>query len=210
MCWRRRRSRRRSSWSASRCERRPALAAEIAARGHTVALHGYRHRPQPALPGRVVADDLARGAEAIARRHWNRGGMAPTAVRPVQPRRPRGGTATGTAPDPVVAVGQGLAALDHPGADRRPGDTRSTPRRRDPPARCGFLQLAGLARAHRRGLEADRERTQTSENRYRPASLRGWIARPGRRSAPHDRPDWRPARRRAEDDDHCFLAKDRR
>jgi len=47
-------------------ERRPALAAEIAARGHTVALHCHRHRPQPALPGRVVADDLARGAEAIA------------------------------------------------------------------------------------------------------------------------------------------------
>jgi peptidoglycan/xylan/chitin deacetylase (PgdA/CDA1 family) len=47
-------------------ERRPALAAEIAARGHVVALHGYRHRPQPALSGRVIEDDLARGAAAIA------------------------------------------------------------------------------------------------------------------------------------------------
>jgi peptidoglycan-N-acetylglucosamine deacetylase len=47
-------------------ERRPALAAEIAQRGHLIALHGYRHRPQPALPARVVADDLARGAAAIA------------------------------------------------------------------------------------------------------------------------------------------------
>ena len=47
-------------------ERRPALAAEIAARGHMVALHGYRHRPQPALRGRAVEDDLARGATAIA------------------------------------------------------------------------------------------------------------------------------------------------
>ena len=28
-------------------ERRPALAAEIASRGHLVAVHGYRHRPQP-------------------------------------------------------------------------------------------------------------------------------------------------------------------
>ncbi|MBV9417850.1 MAG: polysaccharide deacetylase family protein [Solirubrobacterales bacterium] len=46
-------------------ERRPALVAEIAARGHLVALHGYRHRPQPALPGRVVEQDLLRGAAAI-------------------------------------------------------------------------------------------------------------------------------------------------
>jgi peptidoglycan/xylan/chitin deacetylase (PgdA/CDA1 family) len=47
-------------------ERRPALAAEIAARGHVVALHGYRHRPQPALSGRTVTDDMDRGAAAIA------------------------------------------------------------------------------------------------------------------------------------------------
>ncbi|MBV9335662.1 MAG: polysaccharide deacetylase family protein, partial [Solirubrobacterales bacterium] len=46
-------------------ERRPALAAEIAARGHVVALHGYRHRPQPLLSRRAVEDDLARGADAI-------------------------------------------------------------------------------------------------------------------------------------------------
>jgi peptidoglycan-N-acetylglucosamine deacetylase len=31
-----------------------------------VALHGYRHRPQPALSGRTVSDDLDRGAAAIA------------------------------------------------------------------------------------------------------------------------------------------------
>jgi peptidoglycan-N-acetylglucosamine deacetylase len=48
-------------------ERRPALAAEIAGRGHTVALHGYRHRPQPALAARAVREDLARGAEVISR-----------------------------------------------------------------------------------------------------------------------------------------------
>ena len=46
-------------------ERRPALAAEIAARGHVVALHGYRHRPQPALRAQAVEEDLARGAAAI-------------------------------------------------------------------------------------------------------------------------------------------------
>jgi peptidoglycan/xylan/chitin deacetylase (PgdA/CDA1 family) len=46
-------------------ERRPALAAEIAAEGHMVALHAHRHRPQPALTARAVRDDLARGAAAI-------------------------------------------------------------------------------------------------------------------------------------------------
>lgn len=46
-------------------ERRPALAAEIAQRGHTVALHGYRHRPQPAMTAGAVDDDLARGTDTI-------------------------------------------------------------------------------------------------------------------------------------------------
>jgi peptidoglycan-N-acetylglucosamine deacetylase len=46
-------------------KRRPELAAEIVRQGHAVALHGYRHRPQPALPARVIDDDLARGAAAV-------------------------------------------------------------------------------------------------------------------------------------------------
>ena len=44
---------------------RPALAAEIAQRGHAIALHAYRHRPQPALSPRAVRADLARGTDAI-------------------------------------------------------------------------------------------------------------------------------------------------
>jgi peptidoglycan-N-acetylglucosamine deacetylase len=46
-------------------QRRPALAAEIAQRGHAIALHGYRHRPQPALRARAVKDDMNRGTSAI-------------------------------------------------------------------------------------------------------------------------------------------------
>jgi peptidoglycan/xylan/chitin deacetylase (PgdA/CDA1 family) len=48
-------------------ERRPALAAEIVAAGHAVALHGQRHRCQLRLGPAQIADDLARGADAIAR-----------------------------------------------------------------------------------------------------------------------------------------------
>jgi peptidoglycan-N-acetylglucosamine deacetylase len=47
-------------------ERRPRLAAEIARRGHAVALHGYRHRPQPLLNARAVKDDMTRGAGVIS------------------------------------------------------------------------------------------------------------------------------------------------
>jgi peptidoglycan/xylan/chitin deacetylase (PgdA/CDA1 family) len=46
-------------------ERRPELAARIAASGHRVALHGYRHRLQLRLRAAEIADDLARGAAAI-------------------------------------------------------------------------------------------------------------------------------------------------
>jgi peptidoglycan/xylan/chitin deacetylase (PgdA/CDA1 family) len=46
-------------------ERRPALAAEILAQGHLLALHGHRHRLQPRLSSSTVRDDLGRGAAAI-------------------------------------------------------------------------------------------------------------------------------------------------
>jgi peptidoglycan-N-acetylglucosamine deacetylase len=46
-------------------QRRPALAAEIVRRGHLVALHGYRHRPQPAMSQKAVQQDVARGLDAI-------------------------------------------------------------------------------------------------------------------------------------------------
>jgi peptidoglycan-N-acetylglucosamine deacetylase len=62
-------------------ERRPALAAEIVARGHAVALHGYRHRPQPLMRAATVEGDLARGAEVIE---------AATGVSPAWHRPPYG------------------------------------------------------------------------------------------------------------------------
>jgi peptidoglycan/xylan/chitin deacetylase (PgdA/CDA1 family) len=47
-------------------ERYPALAADVAAAGHEIALHGFRHRNQMRVTPRWLADDLARGAEAVA------------------------------------------------------------------------------------------------------------------------------------------------
>jgi peptidoglycan/xylan/chitin deacetylase (PgdA/CDA1 family) len=46
-------------------ERRPGLVAEVAAAGHLIALHGYRHRLQPRLRAVAVREDLARGVAAI-------------------------------------------------------------------------------------------------------------------------------------------------
>jgi len=44
----------------------PGLAAEVAAAGHEVALHGHRHRNHLALTPRQVATDLGRGLDAVA------------------------------------------------------------------------------------------------------------------------------------------------
>jgi peptidoglycan-N-acetylglucosamine deacetylase len=47
-------------------QRRPQLAARIVAGGHTVALHGYRHRLQLRLAPAAVAADIRRGADVVA------------------------------------------------------------------------------------------------------------------------------------------------
>jgi peptidoglycan/xylan/chitin deacetylase (PgdA/CDA1 family) len=46
-------------------ERRPALVGELVAAGHEVAVHGYRHRPQPRLRAADVREDLQRARSVI-------------------------------------------------------------------------------------------------------------------------------------------------
>src|ERR1700733_15203079 len=46
-------------------ERRPELVARIAAEGHVVALHGYRHRCQLRLRPDAVEADVARGTAVV-------------------------------------------------------------------------------------------------------------------------------------------------
>ena len=43
----------------------PALAREIVAEGHVVALHGHRHRSQLRMAPRALADDLRRATDVI-------------------------------------------------------------------------------------------------------------------------------------------------
>jgi peptidoglycan/xylan/chitin deacetylase (PgdA/CDA1 family) len=47
-------------------ERYPAVARQVADAGHEIALHGHRHRNQMRVTPRWFADDLRRGAAAIA------------------------------------------------------------------------------------------------------------------------------------------------
>lgn len=58
--------------------REPALAREIVAAGHTVALHGDRHRLQLRVPPGALAADLDRGHATIAEAT----GVAPVLYRP--------------------------------------------------------------------------------------------------------------------------------
>ena len=57
---------------------RRALAAEIVAAGHDVAIHGDRHRVMLRVPPRALAEDLDRAADAIAQAT----GRAPLLHRP--------------------------------------------------------------------------------------------------------------------------------
>ena len=59
-------------------ERHPSVAAEIAAAGHRIALHGYRHRLQLRFTPRGLADDLRRGFQVVAEAT----GRAPDTYRP--------------------------------------------------------------------------------------------------------------------------------
>jgi peptidoglycan/xylan/chitin deacetylase (PgdA/CDA1 family) len=59
-------------------ERYPSVAADVAAAGHEIGLHGYRHRNQMRVTPRWLADDLERGSYALG----NVTGRPPTLYRP--------------------------------------------------------------------------------------------------------------------------------
>ena len=103
-------------------ERRPALAAEIADRGHVIALHAYRHRPQPALSARAVEEDLTRGRDAIESAVGRPVGWHRPPYGLYSPRRARGRAARWAEAAALVEVGQGLAPPDHAGTHRGPSD----------------------------------------------------------------------------------------
>ena len=109
-------------------QRRPALAAEIVAAGHAVALHGYRHRPQLRLSAGEVRDDIGAAPQRSRTRRGSTpgctarrtGSTAPPGCELARERRPAAAA--------VVALGQGLAQVHDPGADRRSGHRTNSAR----------------------------------------------------------------------------------
>jgi peptidoglycan/xylan/chitin deacetylase (PgdA/CDA1 family) len=96
--------------------RHPALAAEVAAAGHGIALHGERHRNLLRLTPATLADDLRRGAEAIA----TATGVAPALYRPPY------GILSGAAPGVIAREGFDLLLWSRWGHDWRRSATRDS------------------------------------------------------------------------------------
>ena len=131
-------------------ERYPALAREIAAAGHVIALHGYRHRSQLRVPPWALADDLRRASDVIGERHGASGAALSPALRDLQPRRARAGAAPWRHAVAVVALGPRLAGRRHAGLDRPPRGARPLVRRRGPLARRRPLRRPWMLACDRR------------------------------------------------------------
>jgi peptidoglycan/xylan/chitin deacetylase (PgdA/CDA1 family) len=151
-------------------ERNPSLAAEIGAAGHTIALHGHRHRNSLRLTPRAFESDLARGIGAIAEAT----GDEPDIHRDLQRSGDRSRAATRPAPAAVVAVGPRLArqrqraehrVRAHPGPGRR---RRAPAARRRPLQRARLLARNGRCPAggagEDRGCRTDPDRSQRTSS----------------------------------------------
>ena len=104
--------------------RDPALAREIVAAGHAVALHGDRHRCQLRLTPRALDEDLDARRGDRRRRHRTRPDALSPALRRVQRRRPRAPAPTRLAGAAVVALGPRLVGAHDARGHRRPRDAR--------------------------------------------------------------------------------------
>ncbi len=161
-------------------ERYPALAAEVAAAGHEIALHGHRHRNQMRVTPRLArATTSRRGAAAIGEAT----GRAPALYRPPYGIFTPAGLALARRAgwDPLLwsTVGEGLArAHGRPAEIACARDARRERRRRDPAPR-------------RRLVLAPPARTGGPPRRCRSCSTRSRAGRSTRRGRGRPRPDSR-------------------
>ena len=138
--------------------RAPQLAAEIAAAGHEIAVHGWDHRYTILRGPGAVFSDLARASDAVS---------GATGARPRFFRPPYGVLSSGAVlaarrleltPGPVEQLGKGMGARRHPGFGVRRGGGRPHRRRNDLAPRLRLHLTGGgrLGGARRAALAAGR------------------------------------------------------
>ncbi len=91
-------------------ERLPSVAAEIAAAGHEIGIHGYRHVLLLQRTPAALRDDFARAAAAIGDGHRAPTRAVPAAVRHLQRPRLAPRPAARLVAVPLVALGSRLGA----------------------------------------------------------------------------------------------------
>ena len=154
-----------STSSASRSSAGPALAAEIAAAGHEIGIHGYRHtlllRRSPA----ALRADLDRAAAVIGEATGRREPLLPAAVRRLQPRRRCGSPASAGR----RSSGRTGAATGRRG--RPPASIAALATRDLGPRRCrAAARQRRLQRRRARGVRRWRRCRRCSRRRSRRAS----------------------------------------
>ncbi len=93
----------------------PQLAAEIAAAGHEIGVHGWDHRYATVRGPRACHDDLARACDTIAAATGTRPPAVPPAVRGAQRQCPDRRPPPRAAAGPVEYLGTGVGPRGHAG-----------------------------------------------------------------------------------------------
>ncbi len=135
-------------------DRYPELAAAIAASGHEIGLHGYRHRLLLRRSVGGLARDLDRGGGRDRGRGRTDAAVLQAALRRVQRGRARASAAAWVAAGAVVEMGPRLDSPRDGGDDRAQRRRRPCSRRHRVVARCRPLQRDGLVAEYGCGLAA--------------------------------------------------------
>ena len=145
----------------------PGLAAEIAAAGHQIGVHGVEHRYATLRGPGALHDDLARACDTIAAATGAVPGLYSPALRGAQRRGPDRRPPPRAAADPVEYLGTGVGPRGHAGLSA--GDPGPHPGRRGHRALARFRSRRpggnGRGRAGRAALAAGRVRRARAAGR---------------------------------------------
>ena len=153
------------------------LAADVAAAGHEIGVHGWAHRYATLRGPRALLDDLARASDALA----DATGTVPRLYRPPYGVLSAGALAAarpaGAAADPVELLGTRVGSRCHPGVGAGHAEPGTGRRRHRAAARFFLHQPAccGQRGARRAAVAIRRMRPARAERR---ATGRAWMRNP--------------------------------